>query len=56
MTWRPFTWDRPRCSTLRRARRGEIVLANHFGQDAGAVAKVEEIVAPLCSKIGWTPG
>ncbi|MEH3145034.1 MAG: class I SAM-dependent methyltransferase [Methylobacterium frigidaeris] len=33
---------------------GEIVLANHFGQDGGAVAKVEEIVAPLCSKIGWS--
>ncbi|RVU20112.1 class I SAM-dependent methyltransferase [Methylobacterium oryzihabitans] len=33
---------------------GEIVLANHFGQDGGAVARVEEIVAPLCSKIGWS--
>ncbi|ACA19443.1 Phosphatidylethanolamine N-methyltransferase [Methylobacterium sp. 4-46] len=33
---------------------GEIVLANHFGQADGAVARVEEIVAPLCSKIGWS--
>ena len=33
---------------------GEIVLANHFGQTKGAVAKVEEIVAPLCTKIGWS--
>ena len=33
---------------------GEIVLANHFGQTRGAVAKVEEIVAPLCTKIGWS--
>ncbi|KQP76460.1 SAM-dependent methyltransferase [Methylobacterium sp. Leaf111] len=33
---------------------GEIVLANHFGQDTGPVAKVEEIVAPLCTKIGWS--
>jgi phosphatidylethanolamine/phosphatidyl-N-methylethanolamine N-methyltransferase len=33
---------------------GEIVLANHFGQNTGPVAKVEEIVAPLCTKIGWS--
>lgn len=33
---------------------GMIVLANHFGQDRGTVAKVEEIVAPLCEKIGWS--
>ena len=33
---------------------GEIVLANHFGQNAGPLAKVEEIVAPLCTKIGWS--
>ena len=33
---------------------GEIVLANHFGQTRGAVAKVEEIVAPLCTRIGWS--
>ncbi|MFE1601902.1 class I SAM-dependent methyltransferase [Methylobacterium sp. ID0610] len=33
---------------------GEIVLANHFGQADGAMARVEEIVAPLCSKIGWS--
>ncbi|KQP24711.1 SAM-dependent methyltransferase [Methylobacterium sp. Leaf102] len=33
---------------------GEIVLANHFGQTDGPMAKVEEIVAPLCTKIGWS--
>ena len=33
---------------------GMIVLANHFGQDSGTIAKVEEIVAPLCTKIGWS--
>jgi len=33
---------------------GEIVLANHFGQSDGPLAKVEEIVAPLCTKIGWS--
>jgi phosphatidylethanolamine/phosphatidyl-N-methylethanolamine N-methyltransferase len=33
---------------------GEIVLANHFGQAEGPVARVEEIVAPLCTKIGWS--
>ena len=33
---------------------GGIVLANHFGQDAGPLAKVEEVVAPLCTKIGWS--
>ncbi len=33
---------------------GEIVLANHFGQTDGPVARVEEIVAPLCTKIGWS--
>jgi phosphatidylethanolamine/phosphatidyl-N-methylethanolamine N-methyltransferase len=33
---------------------GEIVLANHFGQPAGPLAKIEEIAAPLASKIGWS--
>lgn len=31
---------------------GGIVLANHFGQNEGAVALVEEMVAPLCTRIG----
>ncbi len=33
---------------------GEIILANHFGQPAGPVARLEEVVAPLASKIGWS--
>jgi phosphatidylethanolamine/phosphatidyl-N-methylethanolamine N-methyltransferase len=33
---------------------GEIVLANHFGQQTGALAKLEEISAPLMAKIGWS--
>jgi phosphatidylethanolamine/phosphatidyl-N-methylethanolamine N-methyltransferase len=33
---------------------GEIILANHFGAPAGAVAKIEEIAAPLASRIGWS--
>ena len=33
---------------------GEIVLANHFGQPDGAMARVEEAVAPLASRIGWS--
>ena len=33
---------------------GAIVLANHFGQTDGPVARVEEIVAPICTKIGWS--
>ncbi|MET0258611.1 MAG: class I SAM-dependent methyltransferase [Methylobacterium sp.] len=33
---------------------GGIVLANHFGQTDGPLARVEEIVAPLCTKIGWS--
>jgi phosphatidylethanolamine/phosphatidyl-N-methylethanolamine N-methyltransferase len=33
---------------------GEIVLANHYGQAGGAVARMEEMLAPLCSKIGWS--
>ena len=33
---------------------GGLVLANHFGQSNGPVARVEEIVAPLCTKIGWS--
>src|ERR687889_9153 len=33
---------------------GEIILVNHFGQADGPLARVEEIVAPFCSKIGWS--
>ena len=33
---------------------GEIILANHFGQADGPIARVEEVVAPLCSRIGWS--
>ncbi len=33
---------------------GEIILANHFGQPAGVVAKIEEAVAPIASMIGWS--
>ena len=33
---------------------GEIVLVNHFGQDRGALARIETLVAPLCSRIGWS--
>jgi phosphatidylethanolamine/phosphatidyl-N-methylethanolamine N-methyltransferase len=33
---------------------GEIVLVNHFGQDSGPLAEVERVVAPICSKIGWS--
>src|SRR5918998_1335833 len=33
---------------------GEIILANHFGQDDGPLARVEAAVAPLCSRIVWS--
>jgi phosphatidylethanolamine/phosphatidyl-N-methylethanolamine N-methyltransferase len=33
---------------------GEIVLANHFGQEDGPLARVETAVAPLCERIGWS--
>lgn len=33
---------------------GEIILVNHFGQSEGPLAKVEEALAPLCSRIGWS--
>lgn len=33
---------------------GGIVLANHFGQTEGPVARMEEVVAPFCTKIGWS--
>ena len=33
---------------------GGIVLANHFGQADGPVARVEEMVAPFCTRIGWS--
>jgi phosphatidylethanolamine/phosphatidyl-N-methylethanolamine N-methyltransferase len=33
---------------------GEIILANHFGQPSGLVAKLEELASPLASAIGWS--
>ena len=33
---------------------GEIVLANHFGQPDGPLARLEEATAPFFSKIGWS--
>ena len=33
---------------------GEIILANHFGQPSGLIAKAEEVVAPLANAIGWS--
>jgi phosphatidylethanolamine/phosphatidyl-N-methylethanolamine N-methyltransferase len=33
---------------------GEIVLANHFGAAEGPIARVEETVAPLASRLGWS--
>jgi phosphatidylethanolamine/phosphatidyl-N-methylethanolamine N-methyltransferase len=33
---------------------GEIILANHFGQPAGILARLEEIAAPLAAAIGWS--
>ena len=33
---------------------GEIILANHFGQPEGPVARLETAIAPLCSRIGWS--
>ena len=33
---------------------GEIILANHFGQADGALARVEQAVAPFCARIGWS--
>jgi phosphatidylethanolamine/phosphatidyl-N-methylethanolamine N-methyltransferase len=33
---------------------GEIVLANHFGQADGPLARLEEAAAPFFSKIGWS--
>ena len=33
---------------------GEIVLVNHFGQEDGPLARVESIVSPLCTRIGWS--
>ena len=33
---------------------GEIVLVNHFGQEAGPLATVERAGALLCAKIGWS--
>jgi len=33
---------------------GEIVLVNHFGQAAGPLARIEEVLAPFCARIGWS--
>lgn len=33
---------------------GEIVLVNHFGQDSGPLARLENAVAPVCAAIGWS--
>ena len=33
---------------------GEIILVNHFGQDGGALAALEEILAPIATAIGWS--
>lgn len=33
---------------------GEIVLANHFGQPDGAIASLEEFLAPAAKAIGWS--
>lgn len=33
---------------------GEIVLVNHFGQESGPLALAEEMLAPLCARIGWS--
>lgn len=33
---------------------GEIVLVNHFGREAGLLARAERIAAPLCAAIGWS--
>jgi phosphatidylethanolamine/phosphatidyl-N-methylethanolamine N-methyltransferase len=33
---------------------GEIVLANHFGQPSGPLARLEELASPLVKAIGWS--
>lgn len=33
---------------------GEIILVNHFGADGGVQARIEEAIAPLVSKVGWS--
>lgn len=33
---------------------GEIILVNHFGADGGPQARLEEAIAPLVSKVGWS--
>jgi len=35
---------------------GEIVLANHFGQEEGPLARLEEATAPVFARIGWSSG
>lgn len=33
---------------------GEIILVNHFGAPAGLTARIEEALAPLASRVGWS--
>lgn len=33
---------------------GQIILVNHFGAPDGMIAKVEEFVAPVAKKVGWS--
>jgi phosphatidylethanolamine/phosphatidyl-N-methylethanolamine N-methyltransferase len=33
---------------------GEIVLANHWGQPSGPIAKLEELASPVAKAIGWS--
>src|SRR6478609_4454170 len=33
---------------------GEIILANHFGQEQGVLAGIEAALAPVSSSIGWS--
>jgi phosphatidylethanolamine/phosphatidyl-N-methylethanolamine N-methyltransferase len=35
---------------------GEIVLANHFGQEEGPLARLGEATAPFFARIGWSSG
>ena len=32
---------------------GRIVIVNHFQSRHKVVAKIEEIISPLCTKVGW---
>ena len=33
---------------------GEIILANHFGQAEGPIARIEAMLSPICTRIGWS--